>query len=116
MGKLKTAIMLSFRTKVLVPVVGVMVLLIATTIWLVNKRVTGQLRADAARILTKDATVVRRVQTARAREFTKRFNSIKSEPRFKAAASMFDPNREHLPGPELQATVKVLFDDLLRDD
>ena len=51
MGKLKKAILLSFRTKVLVPVVGVMVLVVAVSMWLVNRRVTTQLQSDAAKQL-----------------------------------------------------------------
>ena len=65
MGKLNRAILLNFRTKVIVPVVGVMVLLMATTMWLINQRVTRQVQADAAEQLnTADAVLSRRRATA----------------------------------------------------
>jgi len=42
----------SFRTKVLAPVIVVMALLVGTSMWLVNQRVTRQVHADGAQQLT----------------------------------------------------------------
>ena len=51
MEKLRTTLQVSFSTKVIVPVVAIMVLLLAVTVWLVNRRLTSQFEADAARNL-----------------------------------------------------------------
>ena len=56
MGRLKRTILLSFRAKVLVPVIAVMVLLVAVTVWVVNLRITRQVEADARKSLNAAST------------------------------------------------------------
>ena len=51
MEKLKAKLAVSFSTKVLLPVVTIMVLLLAITVWLVNRRITQQYQMEAARSL-----------------------------------------------------------------
>ena len=43
----------SFSTKVLLPVVTIMVLLLGVTVWLLNSRVTGQFEMEARRLLAE---------------------------------------------------------------
>ena len=105
MGKLKRAILLNFRTKVIVPVVAVMVLLMVISMGLVNRRVTVQLQNDAAQQLATAEAVLKRTQTARANELFLRFRNVANEPRFKGVAGLSDAN-----------TYRRLLDDLIKED
>ena len=51
MEKLRSTFELSFSTKVIVPVVALMVMLMATTVWLLDHRVTQQFQLEATRSL-----------------------------------------------------------------
>jgi two-component system, NtrC family, sensor kinase len=80
----------SFQTKVLVPVVAMMVLLIATTIWLVDRRIGAQVRDDASDQLLTASKIVRKSQQIRVDNLKARFRNVVNEPRFKAAAQLAD--------------------------
>ena len=82
----------SFRAKVLVPVITVMVLLLAVSMGLVNGRVTRQLQASAARQVSTAEAALNITQQTRDQDLLLRYNSAENEPRFKAAATatMFD--------------------------
>jgi len=105
MGKLKRAILLRFRTKVLVPVVAVMVLLLTVTTWLVNRRVTAQLQADAAQQLATAEVVFKNLQEFRAEQLLRRYRNVVIEPRFKAIAQLSD-----------KSTSRRFLDDLIREN
>ncbi len=106
MGKLKRAILLSFRTKLIVPVVVLMVLLMAISMWLVNRRVTDQLQGDVAQQLGTAEAVLKRTQARRANDLLLRYRNVANEPRFKTVASLSDENK---------ITFRALLDDLIQE-
>src|SRR5262245_16165142 len=75
----------SFSTKVLVPVLASMVLLVATTAWLVNQRLTQQFQAEAARRLATADSVFRNSQKIHTGNLLFRFRNLPKEPRYRAA-------------------------------
>lgn len=114
MGKLKRAILLNFRTKVIVPVVGVMVLLMVTTMWLINNRVTRQVQADAAEQLHTADAVLSRVQQMRLEGLLTSFRKVESEPLFKAHAALFAPDGEGF-SEAAQKTIRTFLNTLIRE-
>jgi len=108
MGKLKRAFLLSFRTKVIVPVVGVMVLLMATSMWLINERVTRQLQADAGEQLATAQAVLTHIQQMRMDNLLSSFRKADAEPLFKSIATLFDPNKPGLSEDSQETTRKCL--------
>src|SRR5580765_2556474 len=74
----------SFSTKVLVPVLASMALLVATTAWLVNQRLTQQFQAEAARRLATADRVFRYWQKIHTRNLLFRFRNLPQEPRYRA--------------------------------
>jgi signal transduction histidine kinase/CheY-like chemotaxis protein len=80
----------SFSTKVLVPVLASMVLLVATTAWLVNQRLTQQFQAEAARRLATADSVFRNSQKIHTRNLLLRFRNLPKEPRYRAAFQSAD--------------------------
>ena len=92
MGKLRAAILLSFRSKLLIPVLLIMVALVAVVTWLVTIRVTAQVEADAQRALATADAVFKESQRIRTRNLLLRFRSLKNEPRYKAAFQTRDPD------------------------
>ena len=108
MGKIKRTILLSFRTKVIVPVVVVMVLLMGVSMLLVNQRVTVQFRDEATKQLVAFDAVFKQMQQERENQLLLRFRNIVKESRFKALATL-DPERDGLSEDE-QLTIRgVLF-------
>jgi hypothetical protein len=81
---------LSFRTKVLIPVVLVMIGLVATTIMMVNARLTKGFQTEAAERLIAADIVFRNSQQIRARNLLLRYRNVPKEPRFKAQAQLAD--------------------------
>src|SRR5215475_199101 len=80
MEKLRDSVQVSFSTKVIVPIVATMVLLMAITVWMVNHRLTEQFQDEAVRSLARaDAEF----QTARIRNLVK-LKKLRNEPRYKA--------------------------------
>jgi hypothetical protein len=87
MERIKASILFSFRAKVIVPVVAVMVLLIAVSMWLVNLRITKQLQDDAAeRLVTADA-VLKNTCHPDGQPYI-RYRNLVNEPRIKAVATV----------------------------
>ncbi len=80
----------SFQTKVLVPVVLVMVLLTAATIWVVNRRIGSQVRDDAADQLLTASKIVKKSQQIRVDNLKARYRNVVNEPRFKATTQLAD--------------------------
>ena len=115
MGQLKRTLLLSFRTKVIVPVLGVMALLLATSMLLVNQRVTRQLQADAAEQLATADAVLKHSQQLRLDNVLALFRKAESEPRFKALATLFD--RDHKKFSEAaQKTIRKFLTTLLDEN
>ena len=85
MGKLRTIMRASFLTKVLVPVIAVMVGLLAITAWVLNERITAQFEIEATRALTAADEGFREWRKNRAKQLLARFSDLRNEPRYRAA-------------------------------
>ena len=105
MERIKTALLLSFRTKVIVPVVAVMILLLAASMWLVDRQVTRQIQGDAAQMLLAADAMLKKWQETRAKDFSLRFYNIVKESRIQAVAKTGDPG-----------TFRHLLDDLIGEN
>jgi signal transduction histidine kinase/CheY-like chemotaxis protein len=91
MDKLRAALFLSFRFKLLIPVLLIMLSLVAAVTWLVTDRVTDQVEADATRTLATADAVFKNSQQIRIKNLLLRFRSLQNEPRYKAAFQTRDP-------------------------
>jgi len=89
--KLRSKIIVSFRAKVLLPVLAVMVLLLAVTVWVVNARITRQVETQAQNTLATADSVFWELQTMRSKTRILRFRSLPNEPRYKAALQTLHP-------------------------
>src|SRR5436305_1397137 len=78
----------SFQTKVLVPVVIIMVLLVAITMWVVNSRIGVQLEERAADDLNTASKIVKKTQEHRADNLLARYRNVVNETRFKAITQL----------------------------
>ena len=78
---------MSFSTKVLVPVLASMVLLLTLTFWVVNRRLARQFQNDAARTLTTADAVFRNSQKIHRNNLVLRYKNLPNEPRWKAVQS-----------------------------
>lgn len=104
MGDFATRFFRGFRSKLLWPVVGIMVLLVAAIAWIVNGRVQSEFRSDATRTLETASAVFENLQDVRNRNLLQRFKSLPNEPRYKAGlATMHEP------------TLRSLLADLVRE-
>ncbi len=70
----------SFRTKVLVPVIVVMALLVAATVFIVNQRITRQFLAEAKNNLATANAVFLNSQTNHQNELLLRFGNLPNQP------------------------------------
>jgi hypothetical protein len=105
----------NFRTKVLVPAIGVMALLVAISMWLVNRRVREQIETGAAEQLKTAGAALDFTRRTRADDLLSRYQSAENEPRFKAAATMFDPGQGEL-DPEQRNTFLGLLKELINEN
>jgi two-component system NtrC family sensor kinase len=101
----------SFRTKVLVPVVFCMVMLIAVTVFVVNHRVAQQVETEARNTLTTADAVFRNLQLVRTKNLRLRFQSLPNEPRYRAAFQRGDAPTLHEPLTDLlnEQDVDIVF-------
>ncbi|PWU19151.1 MAG: hypothetical protein C5B50_07240 [Verrucomicrobia bacterium] len=74
----------SFSTKVLAPMVGIMVLVLALTVWTVNRGITAQFQSDAARALATADAVFRNSENTLAKNLLLRLHNLRNEPRYRA--------------------------------
>src|SRR5664279_730299 len=81
----------SFKAKVLVPVVAIMVLLVVVLMGIVNYRMTHQLQTEAAQRLSTSDAVFSNSQKIRVRNLLMRYSNIPNEPRFKAVSQLGEP-------------------------
>ena len=114
MGKLKRAILLNFRTKVIVPVVAVMILLMATSMWLLNGRVTRQLQSQAAEQLATADAVLGYAQKLRMGSLLASYRKVESEPMFKAHAALFDSAQDGF-SETAQKTVRGFLEKMIEE-
>lgn len=74
----------SFRAKVLVPIIGVMICLMALTAWIVDRRITRQFEADASRSLATADEAFRYSQELRHKNMVLRFRELPLQPHYNA--------------------------------
>src|ERR1051326_4784907 len=91
MEKLKARLQVSFSTKVLVPVVTTMGLLLAVTVWLVNRRITRQFETASTDSLKTAERAFLRFRNIRRHGLLFRYHNLPSEPRYKAVFQQADP-------------------------
>src|SRR5437588_254551 len=93
MEKLKAKLRLSLGTKVLVPVVVSMVLLLVVTVLVVNGRITRQFQMEAARNLALADMALLRSRNIRTHDLLERYHNLPKEPRYRAAFQSGDRPR-----------------------
>jgi two-component system, NtrC family, sensor kinase len=84
MSRLRKFLAVSFRAKVLVPVIFVMICLLAITAWVVDRRITKQFEAEATRTLARAGDGFSDWRKNRAKTLLLRVSELRNEPRFKA--------------------------------
>lgn len=98
MSRLRRFLAVSFRAKVLVPVIAVMVCLVGVMAWVVDGRITQQFETEASRSLVHSDEGFRDWQKNRAKNLLLRVNDLRNEPHFKAALQQDAPTvRAELP-------------------
>ncbi|HEY5297905.1 MAG TPA: ATP-binding protein [Verrucomicrobiae bacterium] len=115
MSRLLAMLNASFRTKVLVPVIVVMVLIVTISMWLANQQITEQIQKSANQHLKSAEAMLKITQQNRASELLRRYSDAKSEPRFKAGMAMFEPGQIQL-NSEQQNTLMGILDDLIKEN
>jgi signal transduction histidine kinase len=83
MEKLRDTLHVSFSTRVIVPVVATMVLLMAITVWILNNRVTQQFQGEAVRSLARADAEFQSARKARIRNLA-HLKNLANEPRYVA--------------------------------
>src|SRR5436190_1042956 len=104
MEKFRAKLEVSFSTKVLLPVVTVMVLLLGVTVWLLNSRVSNQFETEARRRLAMAQNFVSRSGESHTKNLLLRYGSLPNEPRYKAQLTQGD-----------QPTLKNWLEDLISE-
>ncbi|MGN6552211.1 MAG: ATP-binding protein [Verrucomicrobiota bacterium] len=104
MSRLRKYLAVSFRAKVLFPVITVMVLLLATMTWVINDRITQQFEREARRTLATADDAFRKVQHNRTKSLLVRFRELRNVPLYRESFRTGDP-----------ATIRAKLEDLLSD-
>jgi two-component system NtrC family sensor kinase len=102
MSRLRKLLAVSFRAKVLVPVIFVMVCLLAVTAWVVNQRITKQFESEATLTLRNADEGFRIWQRNRAKSLMLRVRSLRREPLVKAMLTQTTPATVKHSLPELR--------------
>ena len=84
MPKLPNFRQIRFSTKVLLPVVSVMVVLVAVNFWMVNRRLTRQFETEASHNLATADAVFRNSLKIHRSDLLARFRNLPNEPRYRA--------------------------------
>lgn len=79
-----------FQTKVLVPVVAIMALLVVLPSWFLSRRMEAQLEVSAAENLATSDAIFRKLRPIQAKNLLLRYRNSANDPRFKAAAKLGD--------------------------
>jgi len=74
----------NFRTKVLVPVICVMVVLVAVTVYVMNRRITAQFLVESRANLATAQAVFLKLQKIHQRDLLLRFGDLPNQPLYKA--------------------------------
>src|SRR6185437_15657234 len=82
MSRLRKFLAMSFRAKVLVPVIAVIICLLAVTAWVVDHRITKQFEIDATHNLVQADEGFRAWQKNRAKNLLDRVRDLRTEPSF----------------------------------
>ena len=106
MGRLRKMLAVSFRAKVLVPVILVMICLLGITAWVVNGHITKQFETDARHTLASADESIDYWRRNRNDILGQRVNDLGNEPHFKASITHTDPATVQRVLPELRAAVK----------
>ena len=85
----------NFRTKVLAPVIIVMILLVAVTVLVVNRRIMAQFQTQAQSTLATADTVFQNLQTIHSHDLELRFHGLVNEPLYLAAFQTGDAATLH---------------------
>jgi two-component system, NtrC family, sensor kinase len=104
MSRFRKFLAMSFRAKVLFPVITVMVLLLVTMAGVINHRITQQFESDAKRTLQIANAGFRELQQNRTKSLLVRFRDLRNEPRYREALRTADP-----------ATIRGKMEDMLAD-
>jgi two-component system, NtrC family, sensor kinase len=81
----------NFRTKVLVPVIAVMILLVAVMVYVVNRRLMLQFQATAQNTLTTADTDFQNLQAIHSQDLLLRFHGLVNQPLYVAVFPTADP-------------------------
>ena len=81
----------SLQAKVLLPVFAMLVLVLGSTLWLVNQHIREEFRAGAAQSLATADAVFLNSQKIRIKNLLLHFRTVPNEPRFKAVSQLGDP-------------------------
>src|SRR5688572_24318376 len=81
---------ITFQTKVLVPVLSILVLLMTLTTWIIDGRINQQFETDAQERLATANRVFQRVREMHEESLLSRYRNIPNEPRVKAVTSRTD--------------------------
>jgi two-component system NtrC family sensor kinase len=90
MSRLRRILAVSFRAKVLVPVIAVMVLLMAATAWIVNERITQQVQMQSREALATANDAFRYFQSYRRENLLLHFRDLPGQPFYRAALETKD--------------------------
>src|SRR5256885_11356162 len=102
MRRLTAMFRVSFSTKVLVPVVTIMGLLLALMVWTLNPRLTQQFQTEGERRLNTADAFFRSTRTMRRQDLLLRYRNLPREPRYKKTFQTQDAE-----------TIRVLLHELL---
>jgi two-component system, NtrC family, sensor kinase len=104
MGKLAARLRVSFQAKVLAPVITILVLLMAITTWVVDRRITEQFETEGRQRLVTSEAVFKKVQSTHTESLLSRYQNLANEPRLKAISQLDDLK-----------TLKDFFGKLIKD-
>lgn len=90
MGKLRAKLIVSFRAKVLFPMLAVMFLLLAITVWVVDQRIARQMESEAKRTLANAERTFRSRQENRMKELLARFRILSRQPIYRGVLGLRD--------------------------
>lgn len=90
MEKIQAFLKVSFSTKVLLPIVTVMVVLLALITWTVSGLITRQYQTEAALTLAQADTLFQNSQHLLSKNLLLRFRNLPNEPRYRAALQSGD--------------------------
>ncbi|HVV01973.1 MAG TPA: hybrid sensor histidine kinase/response regulator [Verrucomicrobiae bacterium] len=111
MERIQAFLKVSFGTKVLVPVALCMVLLLASTVWLLNRRLAREFQTTASRTLAHAENALKTSQSIHLQDLSLRYQNLPKQPIYKAAFQYADQHDGAFP-----ATLRGLFDDLLAQE